>query len=124
MSGAAVGKVVEGAVGEHRREARHRAFLGAKLVYGDGAFTLDCVVRDISVDGARVKLPQGQAVPDRLFLVEIRSGIAYEAQVAWKRHPEIGLTFIHQFGLREASTPHLMILKRLWVEQCQRSGIF
>ena len=55
--------------------------------------------------------------------MEMRSGIAYEARVAWKRHPEIGLEFIHQHGLREASAPHLMILKRLWIEHCQRSGI-
>ena len=108
---------------EHRRSLRQRSFLGAKLVYGDGAFTVDCVVRDVSETGARVKLPDGQAVPDRLFLVEMRSGIAYEARVAWKRHPEIGLEFVHQHGLAEASTPHLMILKRLWLEGRQRSGV-
>jgi hypothetical protein len=108
---------------DHRRAMRQRAFLGAKLVYGDGAFTVDCVVRDVSLTGARIKLPEGQAVPDSVFLVEMRSGIAYEARVAWKRHPEIGLEFIHQHGLAEASTPHMMILKRLWMETQQRSGI-
>ena len=108
---------------DHRRSMRQRSFLGAKLVYGGGAFTIDCVVRDVSETGARVRVPPGQAVPDQLFLVEMRSGIAYEARVAWKRHPEIGLEFVHQHGLAEASTPHLMILKRLWLENQQRSGI-
>jgi hypothetical protein len=108
---------------DHRRAQRQRSFLGGKLVYGDGAFTLDCVVRDITTTGARVKVPEGQAVPDTVFLVEMRSGIAYEARVAWKRHPEIGLEFVHQHGLAEASTPHMMILKRLWIETQQRSGV-
>jgi hypothetical protein len=108
---------------KNRRELRQRAYLGAKLVYGDGAFTLDCVVRDITLNGARVRLPEGQAVPDKVFLVELRSGIAYEAQVTWKRHPEIGLKFVHQHGLSEASGPHLMILKRLWLEHCERPGV-
>jgi hypothetical protein len=108
---------------DHRRAPRQRSFLGGKLVYGDGAFTLDCVVRDVSTTGARVKVPEGQAVPDTVFLVEMRSGIAYEARVAWKRHPEIGLEFVHQHGLAEASTPHMMILKRLWIETQQRSGV-
>jgi hypothetical protein len=108
---------------DHRRSPRQRSFLGGKLVYGDGAFTIDCVVRDVSTSGARIKLPEGQAVPDLVYLVEMRSGIAYEARVAWKRHPEIGLEFVHQHGLAEASTPHMMILKRLWLETQQRSGI-
>ena len=81
------------------------------------------MLRDVSTTGARVKLPDGQAVPDSVYLVEVRSGIAYEARVAWKRHPEIGLEFVHQHGLAEASAPHLMILKRLWIETQQRSGL-
>ena len=108
---------------EARRAVRQRSFLGAKLSYGDGAFTFDCVVRDVSETGARVKVPQGLAVPNHVFLVETRSGIAYEARVVWKRHPEIGLEFVHQHGLAEASTPHMMILKRLWLESQQRSGV-
>jgi hypothetical protein len=108
---------------DHRQMVRQRAFLGGKLVYGDGAFTVDCIVRDISLTGARVKLPEGQMVPDHLYLVELRTGIAYEAKVVWKRHPEIGLAFVHEYGLNEASAPHLMILKRLWIENCERSGL-
>ncbi len=117
------GSAVKTSPADHRRALRQRSFLGAKLVYGDGAFTVDCLVRDVSLTGARVKLPEGQAVPDQVYLVEIRSGIAYEARVAWKRHPEIGLEFVHQHGLAEASTPHLMILKRLWLETQQRSSV-
>jgi hypothetical protein len=117
------GAAIEKSPADHRRSVRHRSFLGAKLVYGDGAFTIDCIVKDVSDTGARIKLPEGQAVPDQVYLVELRSGIAYEARVTWKRHPEIGLEFVHQHGLAEASTPHLMILKRLWIEAQQRSGI-
>ena len=124
MAVASIEQVADSAEpGEHRHEARRRAFLGAKLVFGAGAFTVDCVVRDISEDGARVRLPEGQPVPDILYLVEMRSGMAYEARVAWKRHPEIGLAFIHAYGLRDASESHLLGLKRLWIEHCQRSGV-
>jgi len=124
MAGAPILKIADSAEpGEHRHGARRRAFLGAKLVFGNGAFTVDCVVRDISEDGARVKLPEGQPVPDILYLVEMRSGMAYEARVAWKRHPEIGLAFIHAHALKDAAEPHLLGLKRLWIEHCQRSGV-
>jgi len=106
-----------------RRAERRRALLGAKLVYGDGAFTTDCVVRDLSTTGARVKLPEGQAVPENVFLVELRSGVAYAARVVWKRHPLIGLAFIEQRDLRTADTPLLLFMKRLWIEHAERSGI-
>jgi hypothetical protein len=108
---------------EGRHAERRRTLLGAKLVYGNGAFTLDCVVRDISSTGARVKLPEGMAVPASVFLVEMRDGTAYAARVVWKRHPLIGLTFIERRDLRTADTPLLLFMKRLWLEHCERSGI-
>ena len=108
---------------DQRREVRQRSFLGAKLVYGDGAFTVDCVVRNLSAIGARVKLPEGQAVPAQVYFLEMRSGVAYEARVAWKHHPEIGLEFTRQHVLAQASTADMLLLKRLWMETQQRSGI-
>ncbi len=101
---------------EDRKEPRQRTYLGGKLVYGD-YFSLDCVVRDITDGGARVQISGEQAVPDQLYLVDLRSGIAYEARVIWRRYPQVGLAFEHQHGLAEAATPHLRILRRLWMDK-------
>ncbi len=101
---------------EDRKAPRPRTYVGGKLVYGD-YFSVDCVVRDITDGGARVQISCDQPVPDQLFLVDLRSGIAYEARVAWRRYPQIGLAFEHQYGLAEASTPHLRILRRLWMDK-------
>jgi hypothetical protein len=106
---------------EHRREHRQRAYLGGKLVYGD-YFSLDCVVRDINAGGARVQLPDAQAVPDKVYLVDLKTAIAYDAHVVWRRYPLVGLAFDHQHGLAEASTPHLRILKQLWMSTRERGG--
>lgn len=106
---------------EHRKAPRQRAYLGGKLVYGD-YFSLDCVVRDISEDGARIQIPDGQAVPDKVFLMDLKTAIAYDAHVCWRRYPLVGLQFDHQHGLAEASTPHLRILKQLWLSARERGG--
>lgn len=106
---------------EHRRGVRQRAYLGGKVVYGD-YFSLDCVVRDISEDGARIQVPDGQAVPDKVFLMDLKTAIAYEAHVVWRRYPLVGLQFDHQHGLAEAATPHLRILKQLWLSARERGG--
>ncbi len=108
---------------DHRQQRRQRAFLGAKIVYGEQDFTLDCVVRDLTGTGARLKLPDGQAVPDRFILLEFRSGVAYEAHVVWKRHPEIGVSFLSQQPVSDAATPTMALLKRLWIEHRERAGV-
>jgi hypothetical protein len=102
------------ATSDHRRAPRQRTYIGGKLVYGD-YFSLDCVVRDINTDGARLQIPDGQAVPDKVYLVDLKTAIAYDAHVVWRRYPQVGLEFDHQNGLAEASTPHLRILRQLWM---------
>ena len=106
---------------EHRQTPRQRSYLGGKLVYGD-YFSLDCVVRDITTGGAKLQLPEGQAVPDKVFLVDLKTAIAYEAHVAWRRYPLVGLAFDHQHPLADASTPHLRILKQLWMSSRERGS--
>jgi len=106
---------------DHRQTPRQRSYLGGKLVYGD-YFSLDCVVRDITDGGAKLQLPQGQAVPDKVYLVDLKTAIAYDAHVVWRRYPLIGVAFDHQHGLAEASTPHLRILKQLWMSSRERGS--
>ena len=108
---------------EQRRATRLRALLGGKLAFGEGYFTVDCLVRDLSALGARVKLPSGQPVPPRLYFLELRSGAVYEARVVWRRHPEVGLEFTNRCSLEDTDNPDLNILKRLWMESRERSGI-
>ncbi len=108
---------------EARTDVRGRTLLGGKLVYGEGAITLDCMIRDLSDGGARIKLSDEQPLPNALFLIELRSGVAYEAAVAWKRYPELGLRFVSRHELETADTPHLRVLRRLWTETRARSGV-
>jgi len=106
---------------DHRDMPRQRAYLGGKLVYGD-YFSLDVVVRDITTGGAKVQLPEAQAVPDKVYLVDLKTAIAYDAHVVWRRYPLVGLAFDHQHGLDHADTPHLRILKQLWMSSRERGG--
>jgi hypothetical protein len=95
---------------------RNRVFLGGKIAYGKLSSTTDCTIRDLSDRGARVSLPEGRLIPDDVYLVNMKSGIAYEAKVAWRRAPAAGRKFLQSCGLRDASSPQMKTLRHLWMD--------
>jgi hypothetical protein len=105
----------------HRRELRARTLLSGKIVYGArGEFTQDCLIRDLSDGGARLKLSEAAQVPDRFQLILISAGEAREARVAWRDHPQVGVAFGTKRDLKDASDPSTSQLRRLWLEMAGR----
>ena len=96
---------------EGRKTARKRVILGAKVVYNEGTFSVDCRIRDISDGGARIVLSPGMIIPTHVVLIDTRNFIAYEAEVAWLKAPEFGLKFLSTNSMRNLP-PHLQYLKR------------
>ena len=101
---------------ERRKEHRQRVLLGGKLVHSNTAFSMDCVLRNLSPFGARVVIPVGAVVPDQFELIEMKSGAVYGCRVVWREYPQIGVTFESNALLMQADTPRLMALKRLWLD--------
>jgi len=96
---------------EGRKSPRRRVLLRGKVLYNEGAFTVDCRIRDMSDGGARILLPDGQVIPTRVILLDMRDRIAYECEVAWFRAPEYGVKFLQKYSLRGDLPPTLMYLK-------------
>ena len=96
---------------EGRKSARKRVILRGKVIYNEGVFTVDCRIRDISEGGARILLPEGQVIPTRVILLDMRDRLAYECAVAWARGPEYGLKFLQKYSLRGELPPALVYLK-------------
>jgi hypothetical protein len=101
-------------VAERRDSSRQKVLFKGKIAYADGAFSTDCVIRDLSRNGARIALPKGQSMPTRAYLIDVRTGIAYESVVSWIRIPQFGLRFVSQHNLQYVTNPSLTFLKRLW----------
>ena len=98
-------------IADGRKASRKRVILGAKVIYNEGAFSLDCRIRDISDSGARIVLSASSIIPTRVVLVDIRNSIAYEAEVVWLKAPEFGLRFLSRNSLRGELPPQLAYLK-------------
>jgi hypothetical protein len=96
-----------------RTAPRQRVLYGGKIVYGDGAFSVDCTIRDLSPSGAKITLGQRVSTPTDVWFIDLHGGIAYAAQVAWRRMPHAGLRFVRRVDLG-AAPKELAYLVRLW----------
>jgi len=75
-----------------RRARRKKVFKGARLVLGGGLSTIDCIVKDISIGGARVKVADVTRLGKSLRLV-FPDGEALDADVIRDIGLEFGLKF-------------------------------
>ncbi len=78
---------------EHRIAARRRALKGAQIIFNDGASVIDCIVRDVSETGAKLKIPSPLGVPDTFTLSVQADNTRRKCRVAWRRATEMGVAF-------------------------------
>ncbi len=101
---------------EQRRSRRPRVLLTGRLVYGPDRLTLDCVIRDLTPEGARLKLAGSAILSGPIVLIEVGSGMSHACEVTWRRLPEIGVSFLSSEDLASTAEPEsdLSRLRRMW----------
>ena len=77
---------------ERRRVQRHRTLKAARIMIDPSASALDCIVRNLSTDGALL-LVSSLAVPDRFELLFSSSRVRHECRVAWRAMDRVGVEF-------------------------------
>lgn len=101
-------------VSERRASPRVRTIHAAKIVYGDYRYVIDCVVRDISAEGARVKVPHVAEVPESFHFYDAKSQRITPAEVAWRSEREIGVHFVgDSVDTQQSRDPRLARFKYL-----------
>lgn len=78
---------------ESRSRTRGRTLKGAKAVFNKRASVLDCVIRDMSPKGARLRFGAPVELPDELELLLASEGRFLPIRVAWRRGREVGVEF-------------------------------
>jgi hypothetical protein len=99
-------------VGDSRKFPRQRVYLAGRVIYGDGSFTINCRIKDISQCGARIVLSVGLVIPTRNILMQVGNRIVHDATVARIASPEFGLKFTSTHSLDDVLPPHMQYLKR------------
>ena len=105
---------------DSRAASRQRVLLGGKIVYGDGTYSLDCSIRDVSALGARLGIRGATVLPKNFHLLDLRKGVAYDCEVVWRNASLTGVKFHDTFMLAEAKDGKHAHLRRLYVEACLR----
>ena len=80
---------------ERRKHRRIPVSQPATVLRRDGSLVADCVLRDISVGGARLHFAERIEVPQELSLRLPRGGKVHRhCEVVWQRNFEMGVRFV------------------------------
>jgi hypothetical protein len=81
-------------MGERRVSPRQRRLNGAKIVFNNDSSVIDCVVRDLSPQGARLLVASPVGIPGQFDLRIERNGVCHPSKVAWRANNQIGVMFL------------------------------
>jgi PilZ domain-containing protein len=78
---------------DRRTRARQKSFLQGRVFFNNRRSSLDCLVRDFSDHGARLKVSESVMMPEVVELYIPNKDEAYRAHVQWRAGDEVGLAF-------------------------------
>ena len=76
-----------------RRHNRVKTLKAAQIIYKSSNCVTDCVVVNMSVGGAALKLAKFAEIPDT-FLLKMQQGPVYRCHVCWRHRDKLGVMFI------------------------------
>jgi PilZ domain len=78
---------------ERRGSIRQKSFLRGCVYFNKRRSAVDCLIRDISDDGARIVFSEAVSVPDVVELYIPQKEQMLRSRVQWRHGDEIGLAF-------------------------------
>jgi hypothetical protein len=79
---------------DRRIAIRQKSFLQGRVYFNNRRSSLDCLVRDVSPTGARLKFSGAVTMPELVELFIPNKDESYRAQVQWHHGDEIGVAFL------------------------------
>jgi hypothetical protein len=78
---------------ELRQSPRHQTLQSGTIALGDGA-AIDCILRDVSNNGACLEFDSSIGVPETFILVTCADNRNYSCHVAWRTARRVGVRFV------------------------------
>jgi hypothetical protein len=80
-------------VDNRRASIRQKSFLQGRIYFNNRRSSIDCLVRDYSETGARLKLSETVTVPEAMELYIPNREEMHRARVEWRTGNEMGVSF-------------------------------
>jgi hypothetical protein len=78
---------------ERRNSARQKSFLHGRIYFNNRRSAIDCLIRDVSGDGAKLIFSQTTSIPDVVELFIPQKEQTLRAHVQWRSDGEVGVAF-------------------------------
>ena len=88
---------MDGLERDRRRSQRKRVFRGAQISYFGLVAPIECVVRDQSDTGVRVKVDHAMRIPE-IFDLAIGNGPFRRYRIVWREESAIGAEYVPETG--------------------------
>jgi hypothetical protein len=75
---------------------------------------VSCLIENVSEQGARIKLDGHRFLPSRFWLIAVTSGLAYDAQVAWREDDRLGAELGEFVDLSDPTSSIQRRLDKIW----------
>lgn len=103
---------------ERRKSIRGKTFLGGSIAFHERKSTMDCLVRNLSPEGAKLSFDDVSAIPGEFELTITRRDRSFRARTIWRRGEEAGIVFVSE--AMRAGTVSLDAERRLRKAEAER----
>jgi hypothetical protein len=103
----------EGPMEERRKSQRNRTYLSGGIAYNNYCTTLNCLVRNLSPEGARIIFSDAVALPTEFDIVIRRSRDNRRAQMIWRDETQAGIQFLQPADESLVSIENARQIKRV-----------
>jgi PilZ domain len=89
--------------GKPRRAPRQKSFLRGMVYFNNRRSSFDCLIRDITPEGARLVFSSPVTTPDVIELYIPQKEQTLTARVMWRNGEEIGLSFAQALVMEQTA---------------------
>ena len=113
-------RATEAAFQCQRKSPRTSAFSAGLLVRDGHSEPLNCLIRNISRDGAQIRVNAAQSVPEQGYMINLKSRCMYQTRAVWRRGSLAGLGLDQKIAINNLLPANLEYLGRLFLEAKMR----
>ncbi len=100
-------------MGEPRKSPRARTMLGAQIIFNNRSSTVDCQIRNMSEEGAKIIIHDHLSIPQRFEFHVPQKGRSFKAKVIWRQDNEAGLEFLQDNAVQATASSATNLSERL-----------